>query len=914
MRIHPDLPIYHLDDIGPSILYTPGTLAVVAHRDVDRIRRIWLEADVVAKNSQIQAPMDYMVGHAQKALEARKAWLDEPFAPECLTVYLSNQCNLGCVYCFANQGNQRRLDAERGARALIDEHVFRSAAELVGQNCAEKHKPFRLVLHGGGEPTLHWGLVRRMVAISQEVASGRGVAWRGHIATNGVMPLEHAQWLGTHFQSIGLSCDGPPDIQNRQRPFPNQQSTSEQVRRTADAVRASGAHLQIRTTITPTTLDRQKEILLYLVNELGARTVRFEPVYAIHDSDINAFAPEEADHYAAQFRDALETAWTLNADLSFSGIRMEEPHGPYCDILRQTLHLTPDGRASACFFCVDGRDASYRDRIIGGYDRAVGRFRMDFDKIARLRQKSARIPNHCLDCFAAFHCARACPEICMAKESSHPFGSVDAFRCRLNYAIGKFFIQKAAWELLPSSSVQTKRSLRIPPGIRTVLREAPPPVWDAVINQWRRSTRAYHVHDRGLPQPIWKAQGFQFTGEQTWPMLRRMIAQSPPAPISMYVHIPFCDHCCAFCDCYSIATPRGHRLHDAYMHWLLGEIEHWADLGKLRRRMVTTVHFGGGTPNFLNFDHFQTLVDVFRDHFHVTRQTEWALETTVNLLTDDSMSLLWQMGFRRLHVGVQTLEEPLRTQIGRRETAAKVLDRIRACMRMGFVTSVDLLYGLPGETSAGFFQGLEQLMTAGVQGVSFYQFNPSRRNRRFTKRCGADANDIWRAYALFLAANQIMTGAGFHKNHFAHFALEADQNRYYTHTRRGEDLLALGASADGVFDGLHYRIPHLSAGILKRSAAFPALQGGVMETALERITSGLVNQLMTGSIGIDMIKSRRLEALVERWRTYGLIRPHPSKPDAFQLTGSGSWLICAMIRELKALRIEDFDTPDAFQN
>jgi len=437
--------------------------------------------------------------------------------------------------------------------------------------------------------------------------------------------------------------------------------------------------------------------------------------------------------------------------------------------------------------------------------------------------------------------------------------------------------------------------------MRTVLREAPPPVRDAVIHQWRRSAIGYHLHDRGLPQPIWKTQGFQFTGEQTWRMLRRMIARSPPAPISMYVHIPFCDQRCAFCDCYSISAPRGGRLHDAYVNWLLGEIERWAGLDNLRRRPVTTVHFGGGTPNFLNFDHFQALVDVLRGHFHVTRQTEWALETTVNLMTDDHLRSLWQMGFRRLHVGVQTLEEPLRMQIGRRETAAKVLERIRACLRMGFITSVDLLYGLPGETAAGFFRDLEQLMTAGVQGVSFYQFNPSRRNRRFTKRHGSEANDIWRAHALFLAADQIMTDAGFHKNHFAHFAREADQNRYYTHARRGEDLLALGASADGVLNGLHYRIPHLSAGILKRSAAFPALQGGVMETASGKIPSGLVDQLMTGSIGLFRVKSKSLAALVDRWRAYGLIQPHPSKPGEFQLTSSGSWLICAMIRELKLI-------------
>lgn len=898
MRIHPDLPIFHLDNLRLPILYTPGTLAVVERDDAELIRQIRSGHESPADYCRVEPQMTWMADHARTAVRARTEWLDEEFAPECLTVYLSNLCNLRCAYCYADIGRDASLTPP-----IINEDSFRSAADFVARNCLEKKLPFRLVLHGGGEPAIHWDLVCRLAGISQSIAKRYGIEWSGHIATNGAMPVEHAKWLGATFQSVGLSCDGPPDIQDRQRPLCNGGPTSWLARRTARAVRDGGAQLEVRTTITPQTVHRQQEILLYLMRELETDTVRFEPEYAIQRQG-GKFAPQDADVFAGGFMEARRAALALGGELRFAGIRLDECHGPYCNVLRQTLHLTPDGNATACFFCVDGRDPMFQNRIIGEPDRISGKFRIHSEKIAKLRNRAARIPNACQDCFACYHCARSCPEICSAqgdaREAAEP-----SFRCLLNKAIGQRLIQEAAEDLIRNSVPEPgAHHSAIPNEIKTLLETVPPVIKDRVLGQYLAAIPKYNMAERGLPSPIWEEKGFQFDSEQTWRQLRRIIAESPPDPVSVYVHLPFCDTRCAFCDCHAIKTSPGHPLRTEYTHWLIRNIRLWAEIGDLAARPVTTVHFGGGTPNCLDPVDFEAIVSALAKHFNVGPETELALESTSSLLAAPHLSWLKSMGFRRLHIGIQTLEEPLRHHIGRRESARTVIEKLRQCLEFGFITTVDLVYGLPGETVSGFFSGVDRLIGSGAHGISLYRFNRSKRNRRFS--IAANENAL-HDYAKFLVADQMMLDAGYEKNHFTHYAKHADRNLYYTHTRRGEDLLSLGASADGVFAGLHYRYPYFHKNMLRPASRPPVFQGGVMETPKEQKISETVARLMAGSINQDAIDN---PGLLGQWRVHQMVKRDSQREDLYRLTGNGSWFIRPLVREVRKWAWERLGRPE----
>ncbi len=902
MRIHPDLPIYYLDGLSLPVLYTPGTLAVVERGHAELISKAWRESTALPDDPRIRQQMEWLAGYARKTTAARTLWLEEEFEPHCLTVYLSNRCNLNCPYCFAATGlpKDHRAATDTDSFSLIDTKCFSAAARLVAENCRHKQLPFQLVLHGGGEPTLHWSLLLKLVRSSKAIAAEHGVQWTGYIATNGVLPLEQAQVLGATFQRIGLSCDGPPDIQDRQRPLPGNGPTSQWVRQTAGAIHAEGADLEIRATITPETISRQKEILLYLAQELGAATIRFEPEYALDGADRDTKPRVDPEHWAACFMEAKHVSISLGVDLSFSGIRLDELHGPYCNTLRQSLHLTPDGKVSSCFFCVDGSDSRYQNRIIGQINRNTGKVQLNHKKIARLHTQASRIDDTCHGCFAAYHCSRACPEICAVKGKVSAKKMGNSFRCRLNQLIGSLLIEVAAEDTCHSSTTDSVEDSQpsLPAEMATVLADAPAVTRQTVIKQWRAVRKTYNFDDKGLPSPLWQEKGFQYDEQHTWLELRRIIAETPLHPMSVYLHLPFCEKRCDFCDCYSFRTPANHRLHREYSQLLLRDIRHWAELEGVRTRPVTTVHFGGGTPNHLAPEHFQSIIQALHTSLTITAETEWALESTATLLTEEQLVRLQELNFRRLHIGVQTLEEPLRQRIGRQQPVEKVLTTIENCLQKGFITTVDLLYGMPGETSYGFFAAVNTLIAAGIHGISFYRFNRSTRNQRFLGKLQYPQSNSFHDYAMFLVVDQMMNNAGFDKNHFCHYGLNKDQNLYYTHARRGEDLLALGASADGVFSGFHYRNPHLSRKSFEPRNS-PLFQGGIAESPTDRMASTIVAQLMTGSIGEDVAKQLELSNLLATWQVSDMIEKTSREDKLLRLTGNGSWFICQMIQELQ---------------
>jgi coproporphyrinogen III oxidase-like Fe-S oxidoreductase/sulfatase maturation enzyme AslB (radical SAM superfamily) len=901
MRIHPELPIYQLEGPGGTVLlYTPGTLAVLTDTQAAWLRRVWKDGTEPQEDTSFREQSEWLLEHARNAVAARNRWLAEEYRPECLTVYLSNQCTLRCSYCFAAPA---RTAARSGS--CLHPDAFAAAAELVGRNCAAKGRALQLVCHGGGEPTLHWELLLHLVGISKAVAERHAVPWSGYIATNGVMPLERVRGMAAVFGRIGLSCDGPPDIQDRQRPSSNGAPTSDPVRRTAVALKEAGVRLDLRATITPETVSRQADILEYLVAELGADSVSFEPVYSPEAGE-DRRGGSDPEEWAGHFMRAKRIASRYDIALSFSGIRLEEHHGPYCNTLRQSLHLSPDGRATNCFLVVDGDDPGHNDRIIGGFDRRSGRFLLDQARIAILLERAARIGAGCQGCFAAYHCARSCPDECAlpnAHAPSEPKAKA-SFRCRLNRAVGHALLNESALELLrdeAEASVSVSHGHSAADTITATLDDLPRPIREEVLQAWEAARPYYRLEDRRLPVPLWEKKGFQYdSSEATWAGLRRIVNASLVRPFSIYVHIPFCEKLCGFCDCYTYSAKSGHPLQADYAQRLRRDLRQWSERTALAAWPVTTIHFGGGTPNHLQPAVFASIVETIRAGFHTHRFTEWALESTVRQLTGPHLDFLRELGFCRLHIGVQTLEETLRRDIGRFDSSETVLERIADCLERGFVTTVDLLYGLPGQTAAGFFSGIDRLDRLGIHGMSLYRFNLSRRNRGFLRRHPHDP-DIVRDYAMFMASDSTLTRSGYGKNHFCHYAKPQDKNLYYNHARRGEDLLAVGASADGVFGNLHYRCPRLSKSFLDTARMAPLFQGGVTECEEDADTSMLAKHLMTGSVPQNLLRGEDLTDIVERWRDCLLIREKEDDNNIFELTGNGSWHLCAMLEELGML-------------
>lgn len=450
-RVHPTLPIFRLDEADRTILYTPGT-ALATTRTMAVDVEAALGADSIASSSEAYHLARTFQERGKEALRDWRNLAEKAFEPECLTLYLSNRCNLGCSYCYAapvddvRARNRLRMYTGPAADAdfpIVSEPVVYAAARLVARNCAGKNKPLTVVLHGGGEPTLHWSLLQRLRQQLDQVARDYGVPLWTYIATHGVLSEDRAAWLAGHFSLIGLSCDGPEDIQNVNRPTANGAPTAEFVERTARVFAAAGASYTVRATVTTANVMRQSEILEYACDRLNTRTVRFEPAYNGRRTSMTTFRPEDAEKFVEHFLAACDMARQLGCDLQVSGVRPDEIHGPYCNPLREVLQLTPDGVATACFLSTGSGDPEDAVMALGRLDPTTGEFVIDQERARMLRQRAARVPSRCEACVNIYHCARDCPDVCVitadpAEEQR------EGFRCRVQKLLGQHRIREMA--------------------------------------------------------------------------------------------------------------------------------------------------------------------------------------------------------------------------------------------------------------------------------------------------------------------------------------------------------------------------------------------------------------------------------------------------------------------------------------
>ena len=433
---------------------------------------------------------------------------------------------------------------------------------------------------------------------------------------------------------------------------------------------------------------------------------------------------------------------------------------------------------------------------------------------------------------------------------------------------------------------------------------APPEVdVEAIRREWRALQPPYQVDDRRLPLPVWARRSFTETGEEAWAELCQDVGRIDLSrAFCIYVHIPFCASRCSFCDCYSFSLKRHQSKHiEAYLALLAQEMRLWSRLGTLARRPVSTVHFGGGTPTFLGEASFRRLVLRLSEKFDTSPQTEWALESTTSELTDEMLSLLDALGFTRLHVGVQTLQDTVRRRINRREPAAVVLDKIARAVDVGWVVSVDLICGLPGQSLEGLVGDIKALKAVGVDGFSLYELQLSSRNSRFAERHGLVGRGRLINYFLMQAASRLLADLGYRKTLFNHFARERDTNLYFTFPERREDCLALGTIADGVFGDYHYRHPEYKPYCQSVSEAFPGLQGGLRRSALENRLHPLEIALLSGRMPVrlfaDVLGKDRSEELFRGWREPALIEDD-APAGYLRLTANGSWFAGEMMQQL----------------
>lgn len=448
------LPVFRWDCAAYATFYAPGYLCVVGLPDAD-----WFET-TVAPSAQNEWGSE-LYRRAEIAVAESQRWQEGLFTPECLTLYMNNECNLGCVYCHT--------DPSPAPATRLELEAIAAGAELVAEGCRQKGRPFYAVFHGGGEPVLNRERVERALALLDRVASSHGVELFRYVATNGVMPEHKARWLARHFDLIGLSCDGPPDIQNSQRPSWDGGATSHAVERSGHILREEGCRFHVRTTITAATLERQAEIADYICHQFSPEEIHFEPVYvSARTGACTGLDAHRAGEFVNHFLRARDVAREHGVLLMSSGSRLDSIHGPYCHVFRDTLNLVPGGVATACFETTDTARVEEKGAKIGALNGESGRFEIDQPRVRELQRRLSAVPARCTDCFNRYHCARECPNCCpLNDESCVP---EPGFRCLVQKSLAYATLRETAEQVWAARAGEKLRGTAI---LRSVLPISP---------------------------------------------------------------------------------------------------------------------------------------------------------------------------------------------------------------------------------------------------------------------------------------------------------------------------------------------------------------------------------------------------------------------------------------------------------
>ncbi len=224
--------------------------------------------------------------------------------------------------------------------------------------------------------------------------------------------------------------------------------------------------------------------------------------------------------------------------------------------------------------------------------------------------------------------------------------------------------------------------------------------------------------------------------------------RGPGHPYWLYTHIPFCPQICSFCQC-STSLRKSDQQVAAYLEWLQGEIEFLADASRTGR--VQFQYVGGGTPNLLTEPQLERLFETINRHFRFASTSRRTFEFLPSSLRSDTLPVVRAHGFNRLSCGVQSWSDQTLKAVNRSRAGLDELGRtMEQAYRLGFdEINVDLIFGIGGESSRAFLEGLLELLARSPTTVTIHNIIPTATNPVYSS-----VEEERAAYARFEALSQ----------------------------------------------------------------------------------------------------------------------------------------------------------------
>jgi oxygen-independent coproporphyrinogen-3 oxidase len=385
-------------------------------------------------------------------------------------------------------------------------------------------------------------------------------------------------------------------------------------------------------------------------------------------------------------------------------------------------------------------------------------------------------------------------------------------------------------------------------------------------------------------------------------------------PVSLYMHIPFCESLCLFCAC-NVIIQKDKRVAPPYLGVLKQEMER-VSRSVSRTRSVTQFHWGGGTPTYLTPEQIEDLFSFARDRFHFAPDAEIGIEVDPRVTSPRHLETLRKLGFNRLSAGIQDFHPEVQQAIHRIQPFEATRDLLQAARNLGFYSiNVDLIYGLPYQSPERFARTVDHILELAPDRVALFSYAHVPWLKKQQGAFAAHLPEGLEKFAIFRTGLEKFLEAGYLYIGMDHFAkpddeLAVSQSQRTLHrnfqgytTKAGADLYGMGVTAISALQNAyaqnHRDLPSWEKAIAERGLA---TMRGYRLSDDDRLRRAVISRLLCHTVIVKEEISREFAIDFDEYFSAELAQLEPSRQDGLVLLEAGeiraTWLGRIFIRNL----------------
>jgi len=350
---------------------------------------------------------------------------------------------------------------------------------------------------------------------------------------------------------------------------------------------------------------------------------------------------------------------------------------------------------------------------------------------------------------------------------------------------------------------------------------------------------------------------------------------------NLYIHIPFCKSKCHYCNFISFANKN--EFIKPYFAALRQEIEYYfeeciasSQAPRNDNNLLETIYIGGGTPSVVDFVFYKDLFKFLSGLINISPNAEITMEINPGTVDLDYLKNIRDLGINRLSIGVQSFDDKILKRINRIHNSEEAIKTVNLAQEAGFENiSIDLIYGLPEQTSENWEKTLNQALTLGINHISTYGLKIEE-NTEFFRQQPKNLPDDEQQSRIYLKTIEIFENNGFNHYEISNFSKKGFESRHNLCYWKNQEYFGFGLSAHGYLDGIRYsnteNLEEYLENPTKRAFENPVTPSERIEEAIFlglRLVEGINTEEFKIHYGIDI--RQKYSKIIEKYINYGFM-------------------------------------------